>query len=438
MLSNTVLSQYFSSEDDVLPVWLNFSLLSLFAFFVVFRLYARDVFSYFEPFFYTLILYAFYRYSPKKIRRFGWVIFPALLIPLISWWFMLVDFPYMDIIGARPEDLLDKFIFLYVGFVLYLNKRRVPFFLLLASVVIFSIPFSVGYGVQELRDGINGSRVDFGLVAIRSALLFGLVLIGFLCFGIFSKGKLSLRSLLLATSPFCFLIVLMTQTRSAVVGLVICLCFALFLGVRSRVSFRTLLITSSVLLVSVVLVAQLGVFDSLINRFKAESDVVSTFVESKGDVSAIPKSSIGLRLNFWKAAVDYGMQRPIFGWGYKGGDLVMEMSGTISKENTFIDTVHNGFLEFFVRYGLAGLSLFLGVVSIILLYFYRAVGIGLVPRWLAFFVPASLIYFTVIAMFTSDLFYWQSLYAFNIIMAVAAAYAFDYLVKNKGGNPDGG
>lgn len=438
MLSNVFFSKHFSSEKGLLPLWLNFSFLSLFTLFVVFRLYARDVFSYFEPFFYILILYAFYRYSPQEIRRFGWVIFPALTIPILSWCFMLLDFPDIDPRGARPEDLLDKFIFIYIGFFLFLNKDKINFLLMLSSFVILLIPFVVGYGLDELRHGVNGRRVDFGLVAIRSALLFGLVLIGFICFGMLSGSKLPLRFLLLAITPFCFFIVLLTQTRSAVVGLVVSFCFMLILILRSRISLRKFIVTSSILFFSFVLALNAGFFEPVVNRFKSEAAIITTFVESHGDMNAIPKSSIGLRLKFWQAAVDYGLERPMFGWGYKGGDLVMEMSGVISKKNTVLNTVHNGFLELFVRYGLLGFALVLGCIATILFYFYRAVKCNLVPGWLSFFVPVSLVYFSVVAMFTSDLFYWQSLYAYNIIMAVAAAYAFDYLVKNKGGNPDGG
>lgn len=430
--------RFLSAERTLIPNYLNASLLLLLTAFVVFRLYERDVFGYFEPFFYLGMLYAFYGYSPAIIRRFGWVVLPAIAIPILSWLFMRIDFPDVDLRGPRPEDFLDKFVFIFMGFILFLNKGRIVFFLLLSAFVVLFIPFFVGYGFEELMHGLNGQRVGFGLVAIRTALLFGLVLIGFLCFGFFSDVNFILRFFILVISVFCFIIIILTQTRSAILGFSFSFLFVMLLMLKSRVSFRDLIASFSILFFTLFLVLNTGLFDPIVKRFEAELVDISSFVESRGDVGAVTRSSVGLRLKFWHAAVDYGSERPIFGWGYKGGDLVMELSGVITKENTFINTVHNGFLELFVRYGLAGFFLFLGVVSTVLLFFYKAVGFGLVPRWLAFFVPSSLIYFSVIAMFTSDLFYWQSLYAFNIIMAVAAAYAFDYLLKNKGGSPDGG
>ncbi len=439
MVSSQKVYDFFNAEERVIPLWLNAGLVVLFSAFVVFRLYMRDVFHYFEPFFYLGLLYVCFRYG-EGLRRFLLVVLVvAIVIPILSWLMLIQDFPRDSITHFRSEDFLDKFIYLFMGFFLYLNKKKIPLFLLLTSLVVLFIPFATGDGFNEIKKGLAGYRVDFGLVAIRTALLFGLVFVGFTIYAILSKSRLAIRLILVFLSFFCLVIIFITQTRSAIVGLVFFLLFLIYIFFREGTSLRMKLYFLLLLFFLTAAGYFSGLANPLLNRFEFETVTFSKFYESHDDFSQLPNSSMGLRLQFWHAAINYGMERPVLGWGYEGGNKVMELSGVISEKNTFINTVHNGFLELFVRYGLLGVFFFLGVMSFVLVFFYKAVRAGLVPRWVSFYVPASLIYFNCIAMFTSDYFYWQSLYAFNIIMAVAAAYSYTYIRDiRKGKNYYGG
>ena len=424
MVSSQKNYDFFSAEERTVPLWLNTSLIFLFTTFVVFRLYMRDVFHYFEPFFYLLLLYSCFRYGVGLRRLFLVVLIVAIAIPVLSWLMLLQDFSRENVVDVRPEDFLDKFIYLFMGFFLYLNKKKIPLFLLLASIVVLCIPFATGGGIAEIKKGLSGERVDFGLVAIRTALLFGLVFVGYTIYAFFSKQRLSFRLALVGLSLLCLMIIFVTQTRSAVVGLVFFLLFLVYSFFKEGISLRKKLYFGLLLLLLTATAYVSGLANPLLNRFELEAQTFTKFYEKRQDFSELPDSSMGLRLQFWRAGIEYGMDRPALGWGYRGGNTVMELSGTISPDNTFINTVHNGYLELFVRYGFFGLIFFVGVMAVVLFYFYKSVKLGLVPRWISFYIPGSMIYFNCIAMFTSDFFYWQSLYTFNIIMAVAAAYAY--------------
>lgn len=407
--------------------YLNLILVFLVTWFLAFRLYERELSKVFEPFLYILLIYCFYRFYHGRGKFFLSVLFiSSLLVPIISWQLLSMDFPEYSYSSPRSEDLADKFIFIFLGFFFFVNYKKLPFFLTIFSVVILLIPWLSGDGFSELLKAWNGSRVGYGLVSIRVALLFGVVVLLLLSLMLLGDLSWGIKSVLFAVFLAALLIIFMTQTRAAFLGLLICFFASAVFYFRNFFDRRKLVIMLSGLLLVGFIVAETHMLDGVVKRFSDEQDVIVGFISGEHSVEELRSSSIGLRLKFWDAALEYGSERFWFGWGYKGGNTVMEYSGIISEDDTFHNTVHNAYLELFVRYGFIGFLVVMLSFSWTVYYFYKAISAGYVPVWLAFFLVNSIFYFAFMSIFTSDLFYWQSVYLYNFIMSIFFACSCFY------------
>lgn len=103
-----------------------------------------------------------------------------------------------------------------------------------------------------------------------------------------------------------------------------------------------------------------------------QSGVIHRFSEAQHDITGYlsgndknKDTSLGLRFEFWKSAVDSFLQKPIWGWGNHGVRISQTQQyerGLITKEAyDFNSHAHNQFLDDMAKRGMIGLIALLGL-----------------------------------------------------------------------------
>jgi O-antigen ligase len=218
-----------------------------------------------------------------------------------------------------------------------------------------------------------------------------------------------------------------TQSRTAMVALVPGLLIAfLLLMAFSRVARRTKLYiaggTVTALVLSVLLSLALGLSNLIEDRFGQEAELVSQVIE--GDLDEIPKSSWGLRLLFISEAFDGISERPLTGWGYRAGEIVLDTPELRQGDGGVFSQVHNSYLEAALRYGIGGLIVVLGLFAWAVVGILRCWRHRQMPLDMMIFLGATFSYFMVANLFDGLLFQTEGVLMFNVLMGVAASYIF--------------
>lgn len=85
-------------------------------------------------------------------------------------------------------------------------------------------------------------------------------------------------------------------------------------------------------------------------------------------------SSIGARLDMWKATILAAQEKPILGWGYKGYSQFKKELAEKGIANPIITTFtseHNQYLDTLAKRGLVGLIALLSIFFVPFIYFYK-------------------------------------------------------------------
>lgn len=377
-------------------------------------------------------LYVFFRYA----RGIRWslpvkLFAAAIVIATLSWAGMVLDHPDLARSGPSLEDVLDKFMFLFLACVLAGNHHRIQAYLITFGLFVLVMPWLSGNGFSEIANGLDGVRAEFGINPIRSGLLFGAVALGLICFGyrLVLRPGLSIVRLIvwLLLLLFALTMLFITQSRTAMVALVPGLLMAfLLLMAFSRVARRTKFYIAggavAALVLSVLLSLALGLSNLIEDRFGQEAELVSQVIE--GDLDEIPKSSWGLRLLFISEAFDGISERPLTGWGYRAGEIVLDTPELRQGDGGVFSQVHNSYLEAALRYGIGGLIVVLGLFAWAVVGILRCWRHRQMPLDMMIFLGATFSYFMVANLFDGLLFQTEGVLMFNVLMGVAASYIF--------------
>jgi len=134
-------------------------------------------------------------------------------------------------------------------------------------------------------------------------------------------------------------------------------------GNLKRVMFNSLLI------LPLLLALGMTMQDQIVERFQAAATEMHEYAESNNSVT-----SVGVRLEAWRAAMVSIAEEPLLGWGYKDYTAhVREMA--IKKEvNASIMALantHNNFLEVWLHQGLFGFLAFLALLTVPFWFFCK-------------------------------------------------------------------
>lgn len=221
----------------------------------------------------------------------------------------------------------------------------------------------VACGLQVLAAFVFGSYIQTlsGFMQLSGGiqpniLAFQAVLVVLICQWVTLDASKSTAFRIISAIAACFFVwcVILTVSRSGLLCLIIS--SAVMFVMKGSRGPKTQLFVFLVFGLAVILVAA-GKLSFLEEWFV------------RGDEGSL--STLTGRTSIWDEAIQYGMEKPFFGWGFGGlyksefsaGDFLSEVRGTNS---------HNVILQLFVETGIPGVVLFLGLVSSVGLYAWKS------------------------------------------------------------------
>lgn len=385
-----------------------------------------------EILFALLGLYVLFRYGqglrwslPVKLMT------ASVIVLLISWAFMLLDHPDIARTGPSLEDFLDKFFFLFIALVLAGVERRILVYLGIFGIFIFLMPWLSGGGLSQISAGLEGRRAGFGINPIRAGLLFGAAFLGLVCFSgrlfltpRFSVIRFGLWSVLIV---FVLAMLVITQSRTAMVSILLglILIFAMFItlakfSVQMKLTIAAL--TFGGLVAVLLIIGSTGLSEVVKKRFGQEADVIAMVMV--GDIDNVPNTSWGIRIHLLQEGWHAFKERPLTGWGYRAGEIILDKEELRRGDGGVFSQVHNSYLESIVRYGPASLVILLCLFGWALKSIWDCWKSNRMGTDSLVFLTASLGYFMVANLFDALLFQTEGVLLFNVLMGVAASYIF--------------
>lgn len=370
---------------------------------------------------------SFFAYGEKKRSSFPvYLLIAALIIQVLSWGLGYLNHP--EWISSNPHlDRLGKiFIFIVFAWLLGGSTRNTLYLWGLSALGFLLATLLQGHASDWLI-GLDGQRVDFDMRnAQHTAMFFGTVLLGMTCFSfrIIHKEKrlvpwrFFLWLLLTITSLTGLFI---TQTRAiwlaVTATMVLMILTYLFVRLASNKpnAGKQLALSIGVFMLftaSIVWVAK----DIVVKRLGAESEVISSVIA--GNFAEVPYTSVGIRIQTWRAATEWIAERPVFGWGDNGRSLVIkETSWLPSFVREDFGHLHNYFLEVWIAYGLLGVGLISALAVWVGKGSLQAWRAGVMPNDMALFSLAFFIFWIIVNQFESYNSFSSGVYVFNIILA---------------------
>lgn len=310
------------------------------------------------------------RYWRKLIKSpVVWLLLAAILSQLLSWGGSQISHPEWAEGSAKIGRMAVWFLIIPVAFFLQGDSRKIGLVLLLALASLFAAPWMTGNGISEITQGLNGSRIDFGLNnAQHTAMLFGVVFIGlgYLALRQLYKDKIGWVQFILFSGLMVVAAVgvVITQTRAVwlalvAVMMVMIVWYVWVLVVKERRYVKAGLISGVICLLA------FGAYQSPLTqtvekRLGAELSNIEKILQGRDDYKA--HSSTGVRFTTWTESLDWISQKPIIGWGGNGRDLVVKHSDRLSdRYKQQFRHLHNSYLDTLVNYGILGLACLLGL-----------------------------------------------------------------------------
>ena len=433
-------------RDDhvVLPPWLNFAGLALIYLYAFSKISFSDAFDFVEAVFVIVLLYGFFRYGGGLRSSLPlWLVWASIAVVLITWISAQLSHPEWAESNPRLEHLARHFLFVLMAFWLAGSERKILWFFGLALIGLLFSPWSLGGGWGEIMSGLQGERIDFGIRnSQHTGILFGLAALFLLVFfrRLVFGGNVWLRGgVWLAALVFCLYVVFATHTRSVPLAFAVLALIAVLVGLwllvfRSRytvalIHHNRVVVATLLLTVSVAAVA-LTVFFATMDQagdsgYQRLVDDVEMLAQARsGDLSDLPRTSMGYRVVSWRAALEWFGQRPVTGWGGNAGGLVIEHTEWLRAYigDLSLGHLHNSYAELLVRYGLLGFSLYLVLMVWTAKGAHRAWKNGNMPGDFLIFFLVFFVFWTIVNLFESYMFYWTGVYVFNLVMAALLSF----------------
>lgn len=369
-------------------------------------------------------LWCLFRYNRKIYQTEGFYFLGvSLLVQAVSWLGSIYTHPDLATDTPKIDELSRIFLFLPLAWWLGGSTRNTLTLWCFASIGVLLSPWVTGGGFAELFLGIQGQRVDFSISnAQHTGLLFGTLLIGLITlsrrfiYPVYFKW--TLRAVWVLASLFSLLVVIVVQTRSVWLGLCITGIVSLLQQLknqRSRLSARHTLPAVAIAILVIV-----GAFSSFTNqiiekRLSAEKEIVTAVLD--GEVEKLPYSSIAIRVQLWKAGLDFFLEKPLLGWGDNGKRIAINKSGWMpANVKANFGHLHNSYLELLVNYGLLGLLFYISFMIWIASSAVHARRRGDLPGDLLRFLLLFLAFWSTVNFFESFLFFWTGAFVLNIVL----------------------
>lgn len=211
---------------------------------------------------------------------------------------------------------------------------------------------------------IGGDRVDslFGNpIYFAGYLLFHIFITAFYCVRYWEKG-IGVRLLYLATILLNTLVMFLTLTRGAVIGLV---GGVLTVGVV-HLLFGSKRVRKIGIGIFVVLILIVGIFISVKDSTTVQENPVLARIAS----ISLEENTVQARFMVWGMAWEGFKDRPLFGWGQDGYINVFNKhyDPNMYNQEQWFDRAHNVFLDWLIAGGVVGLLTYLSLFVALLWY----------------------------------------------------------------------
>ena len=351
------------------------------------------------------------------LLRFIWI---AVIIQLISWGLS----QYVTQEWAEDIPKLDKLTrwFVFIPLAWWVAQRKSAIWLVwgAAALGILISPWTTGGGLNEIIQGINGARIDFGIRnAQHTALYFGTILITLCCFTepLYKINKYSLAPIGLLIA-YCLLVIYINESRQAWLALLITLIMtAVYLTVKSvkkaspkKQFFIIILFIVGLITLSTLLLIN----DKVVNRVMLEKETITAVASLEFD--KVPYSSFGVRLHSWVAAADFIKEKPLFGWGSNGRGLVMKHTSWLPDSTRDFGHLHNSYMEMLVNYGIVGLVFYFSIWAVIGSMLFKEIKRGNIKKEIGYLFATIMCFWGIINCFESFQNFWTGVFYFNILM----------------------
>lgn len=319
------------------------------------------------------------------------------------------------------HQMLKIYIFIIIAYFLLGDFNKNIWILSLSAIGLLLTPFTLGGGLNEIKSGLSGVRVDFGIQnAQHTSLLFGVAVIASLAFVKRASKNifhLTFTLLILAASSIGFLV---SNTRTAIIAMLFVLIFYGLYKIVKTPNNRKFKI-ATITLLAIFLFGYIAT--PAWKKINKEYETIEQ--QWNGEVTSISRTSFGARINSWKAGLEWIAKSPIIGWGPKGGFVVAENTEWLKgKYSSTFGHMHSSYFEVLVRYGVIGFALLFYLHFWLVLQIRNVYKAGLMPKDLATFCYLFFIYWAIVNITESYLFYWTGHYVFIIISAIITGYYF--------------
>jgi len=285
-----------------------------------------------------IITWLLERYLLKKsIGSSRFFINRWIVLYMIAVWLSVIFSQEIAISTRALRGGIGKFLIFYVLSVRVFHKpeavKRLFYCLIASSAVVTAFAFAEYFSVGGRPEGPFGNRAALGhYIALHLLILIGLFL---------RERRTLLKALWIGLIPLQMTILLLTRCRGALIAFLMGASVLCLLQQKKRAVI-------AISLVLVTLVWGLST-EGLFQRFKTIVD--------PGTYDAQGSSTLSLRIQIWKEAIEWTLERPWLGHGY-GPNLYLKVTEKRSVlKYTFAHT-HNLFVSIFFESGIIGLGIY--------------------------------------------------------------------------------
>ena len=279
----------------------------------------------------------------------------------IVWYFLMIYSLYICInFENRAKNITDVLIWLFkqVVFVFFIiNAVSISLFVLYKFDITIPGFFDLNGSVKSYMAWRGDKLRYYGLYEWATDCSYRCSLSIFLTFYLFKKRSYK-KAFTALSAGFAIIMILLTNSRGALLGLFSAFIYILFLlvknifhGKKSQSIFISIVVLSGCLI--------------LIWFFYKYGYLITLYKTNYPDFKNIVNGITSLRYVLWESAISTWLKYPLFGWGWTNAPLsLFENAGMPA----YI-TLHNFILDLLVWSGIVGLFLFFGV----LISFFRKV-----------------------------------------------------------------
>ncbi|GAB2796802.1 hypothetical protein GCM10027040_24170 [Halomonas shantousis] len=364
----------------------------------------------------------------RGLRRSAaiWLLLAAIAVQVLSWGLGYYHHPQWIDDNPQIDRLAKLFIFIALAWWLGGSTRNTLLLWSLALVAFLAALFVQGNGLPEWWLGLQGTRVDFNIRnAQHTSMFFGSGLLGLVAFShrsIYRQRLVVWRLALWSVAvTLCLAGIVITQTRAVWLALVIALpvmgglwLWAFRRRQDTKITRRNLVTGAAALVVLGIGTGDLA-YDTVETRLEQERAVIEML--ASGDIAEVPYSSIGIRVQTWRAASEWIAERPLVGWGSDGRSLAIDQTAWLPEEiKQQFGHLHNYFLEVWVAYGVLGLAVFIGLAAWVGRATWLAWRGGVMPGDMALFGAAFFVFWVIVNQFESYNSFWTGVYVHNLVL----------------------